>query len=300
MDTKLNNGQILNTSHNLDYINRNFISKVLIRVIGLLIFSLLIFFLGRLSNSTNFLSSVPVVSKPTPTVPSNIQSQRTNSKDLETGMLIASGSAGYASAEYRALKQFKDDLKNVLQGNVNYISNPDSSDKEQYFRSEIKIPYQKYEDNSRTQKTYPTNREIEITARKYIPGYIAKMGYEGSEWEVNFDSWVQYLQKLTPQTTEAVRIDSWGRSEQPLPILVKRWGKYTFGIYDSYFKPAGNYDRNFVTYDGKNKQIIEVIARDYFVDIDYVQGSAIHKYNDVTEELYSSVEDALANIASQQ
>lgn len=114
---------------------------------------------------------------------------------------------------------------------------------------------------------------LQINVYQYYPGAKFNSGYEGFEWVVNLDDWKQWLQGLTLGENSIYRICSdWGcdKQEQPQTITMKKinTGKYFIG--NGSFRPAGNLNRNYTSFNSKNNTLID-IRLDYYTDMDSIE-----------------------------
>ncbi len=95
-----------------------------------------------------------------------------------------------------------------------------------------------------------------------ITSYVYKEGnstfndaYEGAKWTINLDDVVESFLSLKEGVQIAQVYDTTAAYEKA-EVTLSRFGKRSWAVYDTYFKPGGNWVRHYVTYDTENRKLV--------------------------------------------
>lgn len=101
-------------------------------------------------------------------------------------------------------------------------------------------------------------RNLMINAYLYERGNSRFMvAYEGSEWERNLDQEVDLFLSLEPGKQIVNVYDSIGNDKAI--VNYRKIGNRFYAIYDTYFKPGGNFNRHYISYDPSLSQLVYIV-----------------------------------------
>lgn len=98
---------------------------------------------------------------------------------------------------------------------------------------------------------------ISITSYKYKPDSSYKIEYEDLDKTVSLDELVSTFKSLKEGSQLANVLGPIGEGEEE--VQLRKIGSKYFAVYDTYFKPGISWNRWYMTYDEKNKQLIYVV-----------------------------------------
>lgn len=154
-------------------------------------------------------------------------------------------------------------FKQIPDGNIVFNNNRDGVDT---YRSD-------YFDLSKYFPELTKTVYLQVNVYKYIKGAKFNSGYEGLEWIVDLDQWRSWLIGLNMGENKIKTLCSdWGcqKLENSQSIIAKKINTNKYHVSDGYFKPGGNSNRGYTTYDAKNNMIIDV-RLDYYSEKDSIQ-----------------------------
>lgn len=85
-----------------------------------------------------------------------------------------------------------------------------------------------------------------------------KAGYEGMEWQRDLKKEVQMFKSLVEGSQVAPIYDDIGTNNKAM-VELKTIGTRNWAVYDTFFKPGGNWNRHNMTYDSNTNQLIYVV-----------------------------------------
>jgi hypothetical protein len=95
---------------------------------------------------------------------------------------------------------------------------------------------------------------LNVVSYKYKKGGSFQNGYEGLKWTVELDKEVNSFLSLKEGIQIADMLGTLG--DEKVPVELKEIGTKNYAIYNTFFKPAGNWTRHYMTFDSKNSRVI--------------------------------------------
>lgn len=154
-------------------------------------------------------------------------------------------------------EKINETLNEIFLGNIEL-----KQSEEEYSRS--CLMYTQWQDVYYSIKSLPEKRGagynpvqgICFQLMKYEKGKKYRVGYEGSEGEISLDDIVNNFGSLS-DSGQITKMPGFGVELETFKLDYQKIGSKYYGIYNSYFKPSGDWVRHYITYDEKLKQIIQ-------------------------------------------
>jgi len=141
--------------------------------------------------------------------------------------------------------EIENTLKNIFNNTITFDKKKDNVS---YFQKEFDF-------STNNQEKW---QHINIIAYLYKEGDSKfKEAYEGSEWTIDLDDVAKTLLGLK-EGTQISKIYDATIAYEKAEVTFSKFGKRNWAIYDTYFKPGGNWDRHYVTYDQTSRKIVFV------------------------------------------
>lgn len=185
-------------------------------------------------------------------------------------------------------------IKNMFAGNVIY-------QKDKYNVSNIESYFSTYDFNYPGEGGF--SYDITLKSYKYIKGAKFSNGYEGVEWIVYMDDWLNYLKSLKAgrQTlsyfyseygdSRKIKLFETGITRQE--VEYRKIGNHYYEIRDRGIAPNGSAKRRYTTFDDTLNQIIIVEFGSYKSSLIRNNANGMYDFDEQNKELLKSVEKIL-------